>query len=93
MYKYIDQSDSSHLQSEELYKTIRRKLNDFINYILSSKDKKWLLIMINEVYHKRYKSIRANSDNDTEVMLAMIMALLIEHNKEVKRLKEEKASQ
>ena len=82
MYKYIDHSDSFHLQCEELYKTIRKKLIDFIDYIPSSKNKELLLKMINEVYLKRYKSIRDKSDNDIEVMFSMIMASWIEHNRD-----------
>jgi len=86
MFKYLDNSDSSHLQCDDVYKTIMRKLNDFIDYLPSSKDKELLLKMVNEVYYKRYKSIGDKSESDTEVMLSMIMALLIEQKKEIKKL-------
>ncbi len=83
-FKYIDHFDSSHLQGNEVNKTIKRKLNDFINYIPSSKEKELSLKMIDEVYHKRYKSIGAKLNNDIKVMLSMIMALLIENNRDKK---------
>jgi hypothetical protein len=83
MYRYIDDFP---LEKDETFQQIMNKLNSFLDNMSSKEDKELFLRMINEVYFKHNKSIKTNADSNTELMLSTIMALLMEHNKEIKKL-------
>jgi hypothetical protein len=82
MFRYLDPSDDTFSQKDKYYNRIVEKLKNFTEG-LSSADKELLIKMINEVYYKYYKSILIKSESDTELMLSMLMALLVEQNKEL----------
>ena len=83
MYRYIDDFP---LEKVETFQRIMNNLNSFLDNISSKEDKGLLLRIIKEVYFKHHKSIKTNADSNTELMLSTIMALLMEHNKEIKIL-------
>jgi hypothetical protein len=86
MYRYIDSSDDSFLQNDEIYQRIMKQLNPFISNLKSGEDEQLMLKMISECYQKYHKSIKTRSQSDTELMLSTIMALLVEQDKEIERL-------
>ena len=82
MFRYLDPSGDTFSQKDKDYNRIVEKLKNFTEG-LSFADKELLIKMINEVYYKYYKSILIKSESDTELMLSMLMALLVEQNKEL----------
>ena len=85
MYRYIDDFPCP-LEKDETFQRIMNKLNSFLDNMSSKEDKELLLRMVKEVYFKHHKSIKTNADSNTELMLSTIVALLMEHNKEIKIL-------
>jgi hypothetical protein len=83
MYRYINDFP---LEKDETFQRIMNKLTGFLDNTSLKEDKELLLRMVKEVYFKHDKSIKTNADSSTELMLSTIMALLIEHNKEIKIL-------
>ena len=71
---------------DETFQRIINKLIGFLDNMSLKEDKELLLRMVKEAYFNHYKSINTKSDSNTEIMLSTIMALLIEHNKEIKIL-------
>ena len=61
-----------------------------LNYFtdgLPTADKKLLFKMVNKVYYKCQRSILRYSESDTELMLSLVMALIVEQNKELSTFK------
>jgi hypothetical protein len=81
VYRYIDDFP---LEKDETFQRIMNRLSSFLDNISSKEDKELLLRMVKEAYFKHSKSIKTNADSNTELMLSTIMALLMEHNKEIK---------
>ncbi|MDN5845450.1 MAG: hypothetical protein L0H53_04155 [Candidatus Nitrosocosmicus sp.] len=86
MYLYIDPSDDSFLQNDEIYQRIIKQLNPLISNLKSGEGKQVVLKMISECYHKYHKSIKTRSQSYTELMLSAIMALLVEQNREIESM-------
>jgi len=87
MCGYLDPSDDTFSQEDKDYNRIIKKLEDLTGS-LQYTDKELLLKMIFTVYYKYHKSILTKSESDTELMLSMLMALLVEQNKELGKFNE-----
>ena len=83
MYRYIDDFP---LERDGTFQRIMNNLNSFLDNMSLKEDKGLLLSMVKEVYFKHHKSIKTNAYSNTELMLSTIMALLMEHNKEIEIL-------
>jgi hypothetical protein len=88
MYRYIDVSDNTHLIKDELYYRIKNNLDVLVARLPSSKDKEVLFGMVSKVYYKRYQAVQTKSESDTELLLSILMATIIEQNLEIKRLEQ-----
>jgi hypothetical protein len=83
VYRYIDDFP---LERDGTFQRIMNNLNNFLDNMSLKEDKGLLLSMVKEVYFKHDKSIKTNVYSNTKLMLSTIMALLMEHNKEIKIL-------
>lgn len=87
MYRYLDPDEDSFLQNDKTYQRIVEQLNPFLSNLESEEDKRLMLGMISNCYHKHHNSIRTKSKSDTELMFSTILALLLERTKEIESLK------
>ena len=85
MYRNIDDFPCP-LEKDKTFQRIMNKLNSFLDNTSLKEDKELLLRMVKEVYFKHHKSIKTNANSNTEPMISTIVALLMEHNKEIKIL-------
>ena len=88
MYRYMDASNNTHLIKDEPYYRIKNNLDVLVSRLPSSKDKEVLFGMVSKVYYKRYQAVQTKSESDTELLLSILMATIIEQNLEIKRLKQ-----
>ena len=86
MYRYLDPGEDSFLQNDETYQRIIEQLNPFLSNLESEEDKRLLLRMISNCYHKHHNSIRTKSQSDTELIFSTMLAVLLEHTKEIESL-------
>ena len=87
MFRYLDPTDKTFSQEDKDYNRIIKKLENLTEG-LQSTEKVLLLKMIFTVYYKYHKSILTKSESDTELTLSMLMALLVEQNKELGKFNE-----
>ena len=83
MFRHINSFDDSFTQNDKDYIRILSELNYFTDG-LPTADKKLLFKMVNKVYYKYQSSIHRYSESDTELMLSLVMALIVEQNKELR---------
>ena len=86
MFRHIDSFDDSFTQNDKDYNRILKELNYFTDG-LPTADKELLFKMVNNVYYKCQRSILTYSKSDTELMLSLVMALIVEQNKELSTFK------
>jgi hypothetical protein len=92
MYRYIDPAEDCFLKSDKTYQRIIEQQNPFLSNLESEEEKRRMLRMISNCYHKFHNSIRTKSQSDTELLLSTIMSLLIEQSNEIERLKSIKST-
>ena len=88
MYRYMDASNNTHLIKDEPYYRIKNNLDVLVARLPSSKDKEVLFGMVSMVYYKRYQAVQTKSESNTELLLSILMATIIEQNLEIKRLEQ-----
>jgi hypothetical protein len=86
MYHYLDPEEDSFLQNDKTYQRMVEQLNPFLSNLESEEDKRLMLRITSNCYHKHHNSIRTKSRSDTELMLSSILALLLEQTKEIESL-------
>lgn len=91
MYRYIDPEEDSFLQNDKTYQRMVEQLNPFLSSLESEEDKRRLLRMISNCYHKYHNSIRTKSQSDQELMLSTMLAILLEQTKEIESLEKIKS--
>lgn len=58
MYRYLDPEEDSFLQNDKTYQGIVEQLNPFLSNLESEEDKRLMLRMLSNCYHKYHNSIR-----------------------------------
>jgi hypothetical protein len=84
VYRYINDFPA---ENNKTYQRIMNKLDDLIINTLTKEDKELFLTMIKEAYFKHGNAINSKAEGDTQLMLSTIMALLIEQDKDIEKLK------
>ena len=85
MFRHTDSFDDF-TQNDKDYNRILRELNYFTDG-LPTADKELLFKMVNKVYYNCQRSILTYSESDTELMLSLVMALIVEQNRELSTFK------
>jgi len=89
MFRHTDSFDDSFSHNDKDYTRILKELNYFTD-VLPTADKKLLFKMIDKVYYKYLRSILTYSESDTELMLSLVIALIVEQNKELSTFTQKK---
>ncbi len=84
MYRYLDNTETP---KDKSYQKIVELFNGFIEHLPSEEDRQLLSKMISDSYHKQNDSIKSKENDDPRLITPLIMALLVDQQLKIDRLK------
>ena len=84
MYRY---SDNTETPKDKTFQKIMEQLDGFMEHLPSEDDKQILSKMVSECYYKYGKSIKSMENDDPSLLTPLIMALIVDQNSMIERLK------
>ncbi|MDP8906157.1 MAG: hypothetical protein M3M88_01400 [Thermoproteota archaeon] len=87
MYRYFDDSETP---KDKDYQKIMEQLDGFMEQLPSEEDRQLLSRMVSECYYKYGKSIKSMEKDDPSLITQLIMALIVNQNSMIERLKDSK---
>ena len=84
MYRYFDNND---VPKDKTYQKTREEMNIFMEHLPSDEDKQLLSKMVSECIHKHGESINSMEKDDPSLLTPLIMALIVDQNSMIERLK------
>jgi hypothetical protein len=84
MHRYFDNSETP---KDKTYQKIISQFNRFMEHLTSEEDRQLLSKMVSDSYHKHHKSIMAMESDDPSLVTPLIMALLLDQQLMINRLK------
>jgi hypothetical protein len=85
MHRYIDNTETSGIKTCQ---KVMAQFNRFIEQLPTEEDRRLLSKMVSDSCHKHCKSIRAMERDDPSLITPMIMALLVDQQSVINRLKD-----
>jgi hypothetical protein len=87
MYRYLDKYENP---KDKTYQKIMEQLNGFMEHLPEEEDKQLLSRMVSECYYKYHESNKSMERDDPSLLTPLIMALIVDHNSMIDRLKDNK---
>ncbi len=87
MYRYFDNNDAP---KDKYYQKIMEEINIFMEHLPSEGNKQLLSNMVSKCYHKHCEAIKSMEGDDPSLMTSFIMALLVDQQLVIDRLKDNK---
>ena len=84
MYRYFDGSETP---KDNAYQNIMRRLSIFMECLPTEADRRLLSNMISEGYCKYKEAIKAKEKDDPSLVMPLVMALLVDQQSMVDKLK------
>ncbi len=84
MYRYFGDTEDP---KDETYQNIMEQLDGFIEHLPSEEDRQILSKMVSNSYYKYYEAIKSMERDDPSLIAPLIMALLVDQQLLVNRLK------
>ena len=78
----------SETPKDKSYQKILEQLDGFMEHLPSEEDRQLLSKMVSECYRKHHKSIMAMGKDDPSLITPLIMALLVDQQSMINRLKD-----
>ncbi len=85
MYRLLDNSENP---KDKTYQKIMGLLNSFMEHLPSEEDRWILSKMVSECSRKHHKSIMAMEKDDPSLIMPLVMALLLDQQSMINRLKD-----
>ena len=87
MFRYLANFETP---KDKTYQKIMEQLDGFIEHLPSEEDKHLLSNMVSECIHKHYEAIMTMEGDDPSLLTPLIMALIVDQNSMIERLKNNK---
>ena len=84
MHSYFDSDETL---KDKTYQRVMGQFSIHMEHLPAEEDRQLLSKMVSECYHKYHKSIMAKEKDDPSLMMPLVMALLLEQQSMVNRLK------
>jgi hypothetical protein len=87
MHRHLDNPKTP---EDKTYQKVMRELNRFLERLSSDEDRQLLSKMVSDSCHKHHQSILAMERDDPSLLMPLIMALLVDQQSVIDRLKDKK---
>jgi hypothetical protein len=86
MHGYFDGSETPK-PKDNAYQSIMQRLSSFMECLPTEADRRLLLNMISECYCKYNEAIKSKEKDDPSLVMPLVMALLVDHQAMVDKVK------